>query len=84
MAAYADIPIVVASPVPAGQCTSSYFVRYKLTGDIGWTLLNGVGTTLDNPIRIQPLAAASSYDYEITRNCCNGINNTTTGSFTTP
>lgn len=84
MAKYADIPITVASPVPDGECTSSYFVEYKVTGDEGYTLLNGVGTTFDNPIRVEPLIAATSYDYRITRNCCNGQSNATTGTFTTP
>ena len=83
MAKIATIPITIASPPDEAECTSNYFVRYRLTGDESWTLLNGTGYTIDNPILIQPLAASTSYDYEITRNCCNGQNAPTTGTFTT-
>lgn len=83
MAKFATIPITVASPVPDGECTSSYFVEYKLTGSEGYTLLNGVGTTFDNPIIIEPLVPSTSYDYRITRNCCNGQSAASTGTFVT-
>lgn len=84
MAKYYDQTITVASPVPDGECTSSYFVQYKVDGDAGWTLLNGVGTTFDNPFRVEPLAPLTQYVIRVTRNCCNGQNNYSEISITTP
>lgn len=84
MAKYADIDINIASPPVDEECTTSYYVEYRIIGELGWTLLNGVGYTTNNPIRIEPLAPSTDYEYRITRNCCNSQSATTEGSFTTP
>lgn len=84
MAKFQEIDVAVSSPIPPEECTESYFVQYKVVGDAGWTLLNGVGYTVLNPILVQPLAPETDYVVQVTRNCCNNQNATSEITFTTP
>lgn len=76
MAKQAKIPITDVT------CTSSLFVRYRVSPSGAWSTqdVNILGTD----IYIMGLADSTTYDYEITRTCCNGqLSGTTSGSFTT-
>lgn len=56
-------------------CTAFYLVEYKLTGDPGYTFSQQY---FDSPIVVNNLADTSSYDFRITRQCCNGATGTPT------
>lgn len=57
------------------ECTAFYLVEYKFTGDPGYTFSQQY---FDSPIVVNNLADAASYDFRITRQCCNGATGTPT------
>lgn len=66
-----------------GVCTQGYVVRYKPSYATGWTTLTP--NPAASPIVIPNLIPSTTYSYEITRYCCDGVSSTpTTGTFTTP
>jgi len=64
MAKQVSIPITD----DGAQCENGYNVRYKLTADMDWTVIPG--TFASSPITIDGLSPSTSYDFEITRVCC--------------
>lgn len=69
-------------------CSIDYTVKYKLgTSDVWTTLVNQVPVLYGSPaiyvFMLQPLDDDLVYDYEITRNCCDGLTSVAaSGSFT--
>lgn len=51
------------------QCNSGYRVEYKRSIDTGYTLINWVGAV---PIEVYNLEEATTYNFRVTRNCCDG------------
>lgn len=76
MAKSAAIPITDHND--GDTCSLSYTVRYKLSSLSNWTELTqqqpvATGSPLVYYLTIQPLEDDVSYDYEILRNCCDGL-----------
>ena len=74
----ATIPITDHGDV--GVCTMQYNVRHRPSGTTPWI------TSLpqyDTPVLIDGLIFDASYDYEITRQCCDGaVSTAASGTFT--
>lgn len=51
-------------------CTTSYYIEYKKTVDSNYMVL---GTQYASPLVIDNLDDDTSYDFRITRTCCNGV-----------
>lgn len=68
-----------------GICTFYYVVKYKKSGDVGYTQLNP--NPISPPIVISGLAEGMEYDVVINRVCCendgNGNGTSSAGSSTT-
>lgn len=79
--------IIITDHNDGVTCTSFYGIRIKQTADSAWTVLpNQYGTLGGSPaayyVTIEPMVDDTSYDYEITRHCCNGsISVAATGYF---
>lgn len=79
----------------ASACANGYLVRYKPSASLNYITLDGLQQPIIETLSLSPLSQVYSlqianlsdgtpYDFEITRQCCDGTNaNPVTVSYTT-